>query len=268
MLTVLCVCLFGCKEEVTHHETSITNSIGMKLVRVPAGELMMGSSLSASQVVSQFKCKANYFDNEHPQHKVKISKGFYIGQTEVTQAQYQAVMGTNPSSFQGDNNPVEQVSWNDATEFCRKLSQKEGNIYTLPTEAQWEYACRGGTTTIFNSGNSLSNLNDSAWYESNSGAKTRPVGTKKPNHFGLYDMHGNVYEWCRDFYDSNYYNRNDNIDPENATSVDLDYRSLRGGSWYSPARGCRSAPRYRYLPAARSYYIGFRVVLTVLNPDE
>ena len=245
----------------------MTNSIDMKLVYILAGEFMMGSSLSASQVASQYGGKADYFTNEHPQHKVKISKGFYMGQTEVTQAQYQAVMGTNPSNFRGDNLPVEQVSWNDAAEFCRKLSQKEGKTYTLPTEAQWEYACRAGTKTVFSFGNNESSLDEYGWYGyENAGKTTHPVGTKKPNGFGLYDMHGNVWEWCRDYYDSGFYNKGDTEDPESTQGSSN--RVLRGGCWSSGASGCRSALRGRYDPGNRIYYyLGFRIVLSVSSQD-
>ena len=230
---------------------SITNSVGMKLVWIPAGDFMMGSDSGES--------------DEKPIHSVRISKGFYMGQTEVTQAQYTAVMGTNPSNFKGDNLPVETVSWNEVMEFCRKLSREEGKTYSLPTEAQWEYACRAGSATTFSFGNSESALGDYAWYSSNSGSKTHQVGTKKPNSFGLYDMHGNVWEWCSDFYDSNYYNRSGNIDPENTNSAS--HRVLRGGSWHSGAYGCRSAHRYWSTPGNRSSSIGFRIVLSVSSQD-
>ena len=227
----------------------ITNSIGMKLVWIPAGNFMMGSDSGES--------------NEKPIHSVRISKGFYMGQTEVTQAQYTAVMGTNPSNFKGDNLPVETVSWNDATEFCRKLSQKEnGRTYMLPTEAQWEYACRAQSTTVFSFGNSESALGDYAWYSSN---KTHPVGQKRPNGFGLYDMHGNVWEWCSDFYDSNYYGRNDNVDPENTNSDSN--RVLRGGCWYDDALRCRSAYRSWSIPGDRYSDGGFRVVFSASSLD-
>ena len=237
----------------------MTNSIGMKLVYIPAGEFMMGSGLSASQVASQYGGNADWFTDEYPQHKVKLSKGFWMGQTEVTQAQYRSVMGANQSHFKGDSNPVESVSWNDAVEFCRKLSQKEGKTYTLPTEAQWEYTCRAGTSTVFSFGSNESSLGDYAWYSSNSGHKTHPVGQKKPNAFGLYDMHGNVWEWCRDWYDPDYYNKSSMTDPENIQS---NYNHvLRGARWMSNTGNCRSAYRGWDIPGARCMNGGFRVVM-------
>ena len=212
----------------------ITNYIGMKLVYIPAGK--------------------------------NISQGFYMGQTEVTQAEYRAVMGTNPSECKGDSNPVDRVHWNDAMEFCRKLSQKEGETYTLPTEAQWEYACRAGSTTRFSFGDSKSDLyrygnycdssstSEVFWKdkEHNDGYdKSSPVRSFKANDFGLYDMHGNVAEWCVDCY-------------EKGSS----YRVLRGGSWNYSARDCRSADRKASLPDGRNYKnIGFRVVLSVSSLD-
>jgi formylglycine-generating enzyme required for sulfatase activity len=155
------------------------NSISMKLVWIAPGEFKMGSNDGE--------------DFEKPLHTVKITKGFYMGAFEVTQGQYQQVMGTNPSYFKGANLPVEQVSWDDAVEFCKKLSQKEGKTYRLPTEAEWEYACRAGTTTKFSFGDDESQLGEYAWYGKNSGMKTHPVGKKKPNAWGLFDMHGNVW---------------------------------------------------------------------------
>jgi formylglycine-generating enzyme required for sulfatase activity len=133
-------------------------------------------------------------------HEVTISKPFYMGETEVTQAQYEAVMGTNPSHFKGATNPVECVCWDYATEFCKKLSDKTRQAVRLPMEAEWEYACRAGTATAFSFGDADSTIGDYAWYGANSGGTTHPVGQKKPNAWGLYDMHGNVWEWCADWF--------------------------------------------------------------------
>jgi len=230
---------------------------GMNFVYIPAGDFLMGSPPT----------EKNRNSDVVPQHNVKISKGFWMGQTEVTQAQYKAVMGTNPSHFKGDNNPVENVSWDNATEFCRKLSQKEGNTYRLPTEAEWEYACRAGTTTPFNTGQTIST--DQANYDGDyvygngrkgtDRGKTTEVGSFSPNAFGLYDMHGNVYEWCQDWYDEDYYSNSPSVDPQGPNTGE--YRVLRGGSWYNYPRGCRSANRYRLTPDGTNDGSGFRVVV-------
>ena len=232
---------------------TFTNSMGMKLIYIPPGEFLMGSPAN----------EEGRYSDEGPQRRVKLSKGFYMGIYEVTQAQYRAIMGTNPSHFQGDNNPVECISWNDAMEFCRKLSSKEGRTYRLPTEAEWEYACRAGTQTRYSFGDSNLSLGDYALYEDNSSKKPHPVGQKKPNAFGLYDMHGNVLEWCNDFYSDSYANAG-STDPQGASSGQV--RVLRGGCWYGNPRYCRSAYRFRNSPDNANYY-GFRVVLSVSSLD-
>jgi formylglycine-generating enzyme required for sulfatase activity len=231
-------------------ETS-TNLVGMKFVLIPAGEFTMGSSASDKQRESDEK-----------QHKVKILKPFYLQTTEVTQAQWKAVMGNNPSHFKGDDLPVEQVSWDDVQEFLKKLSRKERVKYRLPTEVQWEYVCRAGSTGRFCFGDDDSKLGEYAWYVPNSLKKTYPVGMKKPNAWGLYDMHGNVWEWCQDWYDKDYYGKSPANDPQGPSSGSL--RVLRGGSWGSGAwsgyaRSCRSANRYWGEPTIPVSSIGFRV---------
>ena len=160
----------------------------MVLVPIPAGEFTMGSPES----------EKDRKDNE-TQHLVKITKPYYLGAYEVTQEQYERVMGKNLSDSKGENKPVENVRWSEAVEFCRKLSEKEGVEYRLPTEAEWEYACRAGTSTAYSFGNDESQLGKYAWYRDNS-ISTHPVGELKPNTWGLYDMHGNVWEWCQDLY--------------------------------------------------------------------
>ena len=227
-----------------------TNSIGMKFMVIPPGEFMMGSP----------ETEARRVDDES-QHRVTITKPFYLGETEVTQEQYQKVMGTNPSRFKGPQKPVETVSWDDAVEFCRKLSaipaeKTAGHVYRLPTEAEWEYACRSGTTTSYSFGDSESELGAYAWYKDNSGKTTHPVGGKKPNAWGLYDMHGNVWEWCQDWYGD--YPSGSATDPIGATSGSL--RVFRGGSWYDSARHCRSADRSGDTHEARGINLGFRVL--------
>jgi formylglycine-generating enzyme required for sulfatase activity len=228
----------------------VTNSIGMKLRLIPAGEFMMGSPGTESDR-----------KNNETQHGVSITKPFYLGVTEVTQEQYQKMMGSNPSKFKGPQNPVEQVNWRDAVQFCRKLSamsaeKTAGHVYRLPTEAEWEYACRSGTTTAYGFGGDASRLGDYGWFEDNSDSKTHPVGEKKPNAWGLYDMHGNVYEWCQDRYGA--YPIGSATDPTGATSGW--FRVFRGGSWHYYARHCRSAIRARYAPGFRLDSLGFRVL--------
>jgi formylglycine-generating enzyme required for sulfatase activity len=241
----------------------ITNSIGMKLALIPAGEFLMGSPDSDSDA----------YPPEMPQHPVRITQAFYLGVHEVTQGQYRAVTGQNPSHFKGsDELPVEQVSWNDAIAFCNKLSEREGlkpyysldgavqpggEGYRLPTEAEWEYACRAGSTTRFSFGDDAASVGEYAWYAGNSGSKTQPVGQKRPNAWGLYDMHGNVWEWCWDGYDESYYRQSPVADPggpaQAAGRVD------RGGSWRRSPRFCRSANRSRLAPRNRNSRLGFRV---------
>jgi len=237
-------------------EKTFTNSIGMKFVAIPRGTFMMGSRLSASEVAGKYGGKESYYTDEHPRHRVTISKPFYIQTTEVTQGQWKAIMGNNPAYFKGDNRPVERVSWNDAKEFIGKLNRKEGtDKYRLPTEAQWEYACRAGSTTSYSFGDSDSQLSSYAWYSSNSSSQTHPVGGKRPNAWGLYDMHGNVWEWCEDWFGK--YPSGQVTDPKGAPSGSD--RVLRGGSWDDGARSVRSANRGRHGPGGRDDDDGFRV---------
>jgi len=256
-------------------------------VRIEGGTFTMGSPLN----------EPIRYDNE-VQHRVTVSS-FYMGKYQVTQAEYEAVMGTNPSNFKGSNLPVENVSWYDAVEYCNKLSQKENltpayiidkgrsdinntsdsdtvrwlitwnqnaNGYRLPTEAEWEYACRAGTTTPFNTGNNITtgNANYDGNYPYNKNAKgtyrqkTTPVGSFAPNPWGLYDMHGNVWEWCWDWYGSNYYSSSPASNPAGAVSGAL--RVVRGGGWNYSAADVRSAWRSYYTPSNRLNFIGFRLV--------
>jgi formylglycine-generating enzyme required for sulfatase activity len=181
-----------------------------------------------------------------------------MGVTEVTQAQYEAVMGTNPSRFKGPTNPVERVSWDDAVLFCRELSEKTRKAFRLPTEAEWEYACRAGSKTRFSFGDSDS-VFSYAWFGSNSGGKTNPVGCTKPNAWGLYDMHGNVSEWCADWYGS--YSSGASTDPQGAGSGGD--RVVRGGSWLDDdSVYFRCAVRYNLAPSFRSHDVGFRCAMT------
>jgi len=181
-------------------------------------------------------------------HKVTITKPFYLGKFEVTQEQWERVMGSNPSNFKGAKNPVEQVSWEDCQTFIRKLGEKvPGYTFRLPTEAEWEYACRAGSSSEYCYGDDAGGLGEYAWYDGNSGSKTHPVGEKKPNAWGLYDMHGNVWEWCQDWYGN--LDSNAATDPVGPSSGS--YRVLRGGSWYDDAALCRSASRSSVDPSYR-----------------
>ena len=203
-------------------------------------------------------------DNERPVTRVTLSQPFWLGKTEVTQAQWAAVMGSNPSNFKNSERPVENVSWNDAMEFCRKLTEREraaGRLpadyaYTLPTEAQWEYACRAGTT-----GNHAGNLDTMGWYDGNSGNQTQPVGMKQANAWGLHDMHGNVWEWCADWFE--YYFAGNVTDPRGPPSGS--YRILRGGSSFDPVDECRSANRNYNGPDKRAIHHGFRLALVSIK---
>jgi formylglycine-generating enzyme required for sulfatase activity len=183
------------------------------MVFIPAGEFMMGSE---------------EHDPEKPVHKVAISKPFYLGKYEVTQEQWQAVMGTNPSHLKGPKKPVGSVSWNDCQDFLRKLSEKTGHKFALPTEAQWEYACRAGSTSRFSFGDDENALKEYAWFDDNSGNTSHRVGEKKPNAWGLYDMHGNVWEWCQSLYKSYPYRPDDGREDLTSRAA----RALRPGSWY------------------------------------
>jgi formylglycine-generating enzyme required for sulfatase activity len=224
------------------------SGVSMRLVEIKPGTFMMGSRAS----------EPNRSDDE-TQHEVTISKAFWLGQTEVTQAQWHAVMGTNPSEFEGNpTHPVDEFSWNDAQEFCRCLSQKTGMTFRLPTEAEWEYACRAGTTTAYSFGDDASRLGQHAWFGDNSGRSTKPVGTRKPNAWGLYDMHGNVWEWCSDWYGE--YPSGAATDPQGPRSGT--HRVLRGGSWNLSSQYCRAANRNYDDPGSLISRFGFRVAMT------
>jgi len=245
---------------------SITNTLGMKLNEIPTGAFTMGSPES----------EAGREDDE-TQHKVTISKPFYMQTTEVTQGQWKSVMGTEPWKGkqlvkEGPNYPAVYVSWDDAVAYCKKLSDAEGKTYRLPTEAEWEYACRAGTETAWSFGDDEKVLGDYAWYDAwleflfkqleqqSTFGENYPhqVGLKKPNAFGLYDMHGNVEEWCHDYYGADYYKQSPEKDPTGPASGS--FRVLRGGSWSLNTRDTRSARRDRYDADYRYHNYGFRLV--------
>ncbi len=237
----------------------ITNSIGMKLVLIPKGTFMMGSPESEQGRIG----------NEN-QHEVTISKDYYLGVYEVTQAQYEKVMGKNPSRFQGaivgnENTdlPVEDVSWDDAVAFCKKLSdlpeeKKAGRVYRLPTEAEWEYACRAGSKTAYSFDDEEGLLPEYGWSYRNSSDRTHTVGLLEANSWGLYDMHGNVFEWCSDCFGE--YPTGAVSDPTGRKVGS--FRVFRGGSWRHDAAHCRSAYRQGSYPTYRYDLVGFRLALS------
>jgi formylglycine-generating enzyme required for sulfatase activity len=188
-----------------------------------------------------------------------------VGKYEVTQGEWDAVMGNNPSKFKGRSNPVERVSWNNVQTFIERLNRKEGTSkYRLPTEAEWEYAARAGTTSTYFFGNDADSLGPYAWYYDNSGKTTHPVGQKQPNPWGLYDMHGNVWEWAQDWYDKSHYAKSPASDPRGPSGGSS--RVLRGGSWIVSARFLRSAIRFHYSPEFRYEDYGFRLAFSPGHP--
>ncbi|MBL8206363.1 MAG: SUMF1/EgtB/PvdO family nonheme iron enzyme [Blastocatellia bacterium] len=223
------------------------NGVPLEMILVPAGKFTMGSG------------RVTFPDFEMPPHEVRISS-FYIGKFQITQKQWKAVTGDNPSRFKGDYLPVESVSWHEAQAFCKKLRELTGRAYRLPSEAEWEYACRAGTT-----GDYAGKLDEMAWHNRNPDGKTHLVGQKKPNAFGLYDMHGNVWEWCEDVWHDNY-NGAPNDGSAWAMEGDQECRVLRGGSSRDGDSFCRSAQRLYDDPGNRRTYVGLRVVVSAMTP--
>ena len=281
-IAVLAVCLLAvgiwycAAGRAGRHKVDMTldlgNGVKMPRVLIPAGKFTMGSPAS----------EPDRAPDEGPEHQVAITEPFYMGIYPVTQEQYQQVMGANPSSLKGANNPVVNVSWGDAMEFCKKLSQKTGKRVRLPTEAQWEYACRAGTTTAYNTGNTLkpgqadcyfpaSTAGPGYWEKFKAWVRSffpagkqsqggpKPVGSFSPNAFGLHDMHGNVWQWCADWYGEDYYANSPAINPTGPR--DGTFRVLRGGGWISNPQFCRSAFRICIVPGYRDFGVGFRVVV-------
>ena len=264
VIAVCCLCLTSVMNATPLHAQNtedrkeVTNSVGMKLVQIPAGTFMMGSPTG----------EKDRFDDE-TQHQVTLSKPFSMGRTEVTQGQWKKVMGTEPWKGmqyvqEGDDYPATYISWNDAVEFCKKLSILEGKTYRLPTEAEWEYACRGGTKTAFSFGDNEAELGKYAWFRGNAWdideKYAHRVAQKQANPFGLYDMHGNVWEWCSDYDGYGDYPSGLRTDPEGPRSGSS--RVVRGGSWYFGPYHVRSAYRNNSTPEDRYYFgLGFRLVL-------
>jgi len=197
--------------------------------------------------------------DEEPVHQVNLDR-FRIGKYEVTQSQYEIIMQKNPSIVKNRNLPVHNVSWNDAIEFCNSLSKFTGKNYTLPTEAQWEYSCRAGQKSRFCFGDAESELDNYAWYLRNSGENIHQGGKKKPNAFGIFDIYGNVWEWCFDYYSEDFYGRSSAKEKNPVNGINTNYKVLRGGAWSSPANDCRCANRFRSMPNLQIQSVGFRIV--------
>ena len=226
----------------------VKDGISIDMVKVEAGTFMMGAT-------SEMK---DPYSDEKPVHQVTLTNDYYMGKYEVTQALWQAVMGSNPSNFKGDNLPVETVNWNDCQEFISKLNSLTGRKFRLPTEAEWEYAARGGKKSRGYQYSGSRKISDVAWYEGNSRSKTHPVGRKQANELGIYDMSGNVWEWCSDWYGS--YSSSSQTNPMGSDSGAK--RVRRGGSWCYIARICRSSYRYGDAPDCRGLYLGLRLALS------
>lgn len=299
--------------QLSQEKKEITNSIGMKLVLVPSGEFMMGGQETAEELVKAFaayKRQPDFFQDEYPSHKVRITKSFYFGKYEVTignfkrfveetgykteaetdgqggwgfipkkgqcDGRYLEFSWRNPGFAQTDDHPVVNVTWNDAVAFCKWLSRKENKTYRLPTEAEWEYACRAQATTRYNNGDNPDDLETIAntldakgrttfphvqeiiFSADSKPTFTVPVGSKKPNRFGLYDMHGNVWEWCSDWHGVDYYSKSpvdDPAGPETGTK-----RVRRGGAWNSFPLWARASFRNWNSPQSRCVNLGFRIV--------
>ena len=233
--------------ETNNPNTFTVNGVSFEMVYVEGGSFDMGATSEQG---------SDAYDWEKPVHRVTLSD-YYIGKYEVTQELWEAVMGSNPSYFIGAQNPVEYVSWNDCQEFVSRLNSLTGRTFRLPTEAEWEYAARGGNKSSHYKYSGSGNIDDVAWYDNNSGDKTRPVGTKSPNELGIYDMSGNVSEWCSDRYGS--YSAEEQTNPQGPSSGS--FRVFRGGSWFDGARNCRVSNRHNHVPSFSDGYLGLRLVL-------
>lgn len=221
--------------------------VTMQFVPIPAGSFTMGSDQNIGD------------GDESPKHQVTFTQPFYLGTCEVTQEQWEKIMGGNPSEFRGPKLPVDTVSWDDCQSFLARLQQQTGRQFALPTEAQWEYACRAGTTTAWNFGSTGANAGDYAWIGENSGGTTHPVGTKQPNAWGLHDMYGNVWEWCADWYEKHTYASGAVVDPRGPAAGES--RILRGGAWGEHVDNARSSIRNCNGPDGRHNGTGLRCVM-------
>ena len=259
LLSVLIVC--GCSKDngdnngdnnmgstyIPEEQMFTVNGVTFKMIEVEGGTFIMGATAEQGDDAE---------DRERPAHSVTVSS-FYIGQTEVTQSLWEAVMGSNPSHFKGDSLPVEQVSWDDCQAFISKLNQLTGRTFRLPTEAEWEYAARGGSRSRGYKYSGSNYVRHVAWFNDNSGTKEQAVGTRDPNELGLYDMSGNVWEWCQDWYGA--YSSSAQTDPTGPT--DGECRVRRGGSWDDLAKCCRVSRRGNYMPFYSGYLLGLRLAL-------
>ena len=245
----------------------LPGNITLELIEIPGGTFWMGQSDEEQRFLKQHNWWSNYFNCERPRHQVTVAP-FYMGKYPVTQAQWQAVMGNNPSNWKDPNRPVEQVSWKDCQAFLKKLNANpsysplnqggQRGVFRLPTEAEWEYACRAGSEAIYSFGDDPAQLGNYAWFNENSGNETHPVGQKSPNAFGLCDMHGNVWEWCQDWFAETYDANSPQENPQGPSSGQ--YRLLRGGSWFDNTTACRSANRSSLNPDGRYNGLGVRVL--------
>lgn len=227
--------------------------VSMEFVLIPAGVFQMGSPEEVGD------------EDETPRHQVTLTRPFYLGKYEVTQEQWVQLMGSNPSHFKGAKQPVDTVSWKDCQRFLEKLQEKTGRVFTLPTEAQWEYACRAGTGTRWHFGDESALAGEYAWFEKNSGGVTHPVGGKKPNPWGIHDLHGNLGEWCADWYTSPY-PKTGVTDPRGSPTGES--RIVRGGAWGDDPANLRSAYRNANGPDGAHNGIGFRCVMAVQAPPQ
>jgi formylglycine-generating enzyme required for sulfatase activity len=246
---------FGQKPDEPKPAKSLTLDLGsgvkLEFILIPAGSFVMGTDENSGD------------GDEFPAHKVVITQPFYLGKYEVTQEQWTQLTGQNPSRFKGPKLPVEIVSWNDCHKFLRRLHEKTGRSASLPTEAQWEYAARAGTTTPWSFGATETHIADFAWFVENAENTTHPVGTKKPNAWGLYDMSGNVWEWCTDRYQKHAYPEGEAIDPQGPTTGDS--YIARGGAWGDTPEMLRSTARNCAGPDVANQGIGFRCVIPVIS---
>lgn len=232
----------------------LNKNVVLELTRIPSSDFLMGSP----------ETEQGHEASESPLHRVRFTLGFWMGIHPLTQQQWQATMDSNPSKFVDPNQPVEMVSWFDAQEVINRFNKLQQGIFRLPTEAEWEYACRSGTTTRFYSGDKEQDLSRVAWYDSNSDKQPHSVGEKEPNAFGLHDMHGNIFEWTADWYSP--YSPDDAVDPVGPPAGTK--RVLRGGCCLCDALNCRAANRYAKAPDGKNFNIGFRVVMTAESENK